>query len=78
MIVTYKVKDHITNEMLESVGFRIVKHELIKAVRADKIGFGNSFIDTNNEINAWYKENIKDMIDMGWLEEVVEENGDDV
>jgi len=43
MIVTYKVKDHITNEMLESVGFRIVKHELIKAVRADKIGFGNSF-----------------------------------
>lgn len=72
MIVSYRLKDHVTNEMLESVGFRIVNHELIKAIRTDKKGQGNSFVDISNEVNAWFEENIQDLIDNDWLEEVNE------
>ena len=65
----YKLKEHVTSEMLLSVGFRITLDYEIKAIRPNQNG-SNIFIKNNNHVVTWNKDYIQDLIEKGWVEEV--------
>ena len=65
----YYLKDHVTDEMLVAVGFRIVYDYELKAIRNNNNG-SNTFIDKNNIIVAWNNNTIQDLIELGYVEEM--------
>jgi hypothetical protein len=68
--MTYKLKEHVTDEMLKAVGFRNVLDYQIRAIRFNAESYSNTFIDKNNHIMTWGKEHIQDLIELGYVEEV--------
>jgi hypothetical protein len=86
--MTYKLKDHVTDEMLVAVGFKKDRHGDL--YRKTKSGRGeisiyryNREIDENrydrttyggfaysNEYRHQVKSNIKDLIELGYVEEM--------
>lgn len=63
----YYLKDHVTNEMLQAVGFRLVFDKDIKAIK--KLEHRSVFIDNSREIMTWSKNDIQDLLDLGYVKE---------
>lgn len=66
----YYLKDHVTNEMLQAVGFRLVFDKDIKAIKT--LEHRSVFIDNCNEIMTWSKHDIQDLLDLGYVKELEE------
>ena len=81
----YKLKEHVTSEMLESVGFRVDEADLYYhfyacAIKDDNIYIPLEECEFGNRIIQYYAsgtlpeelspEDIKDLIEKGWVEEV--------
>ena len=63
----YYLKDHVTDEMLQAVGFRLVFDKDIKAIK--KLEHRSVFIDNSREIMTWSKNDIQDLLDLGYVKE---------
>lgn len=65
----YKLKDHVTDDMLVAVGFRIVDDWQLKAIRENNNG-SHTFIDNLSLVVFWNVDDIKDLIELGYVEEM--------
>ncbi len=62
----YYLKDHVTEEMLQAVGYRLVFDKDIKAIKT--LEHRSVFIDNGDEILTWSKNDIKDLIELDYVE----------
>jgi hypothetical protein len=62
----YYLKDHVTDEMLQAVGYRLVFDKDIKAIKT--LEHGSVFIDNGDEVLTWSKNDIQDLIDLNYVE----------
>ena len=70
MVSFYRLKDYVTNEMLESAGFYIPTNNIhVRAARSQIQGAGRTYITKQNEVLAGFERDISDLIDKGWLKE---------
>ena len=68
----YYLKDHVTDEMLEAVGFRLVNDFQIYAIRTYDDG-SHTFIDKLSKTFVfWNVQDIQDLIELGYVEYVEE------
>jgi hypothetical protein len=65
--MSVKLKNSVTNEMLESIGFRIVRDLEVRALRLHQNG-SHDFITHDGEVLSWGRDRIQDMIDNKWVE----------
>lgn len=61
----YYLKDHVTDEMLQAVGFRLVFDEDIKAIKT--LAHRSVFIDNDGEVLMWSKNDIQDLLDLDYV-----------
>ena len=66
----YYLKDHVTDEMLQAVGFRLVFDKYIKAIKT--LNHKSVFICNDNEIMTWSKNDIQDLLDLDYVKELEE------
>ncbi len=66
----YYLKDHITDDMLQAVGYRLVFDKDIKAIKT--LEHRSVFINNDNEIITWSKNDVQDLLDLDYLKEELE------
>ncbi|MDY0278390.1 MAG: hypothetical protein RBQ97_09950 [Acholeplasma sp.] len=62
----YYLKDHVTDDMLLAVGFRLVFDKYIKAIKT--LEHRSVFIDNGGEVMTWFKNDIQDLIELDYVE----------
>ena len=63
----YYLKDHVTDKMLQAVGYRLVFDKDLKAIKTLEHGY-SVFIDNGDEVLTWSKNDIQDLLDLDYLE----------
>jgi hypothetical protein len=58
-----------SEKQLVEHGFRLVLDNEIKAIKPTERS-SNVFVDNNNKVMSWRKEDIQDLIDAGLVEEI--------
>jgi len=64
-----KLKEYVTEDMLEELGFRLVVDYEIRAIRKNVDRSTNTFINHNREVFAWDISDIYDLFEKGYIEE---------
>jgi hypothetical protein len=64
----YKLKEHVTDEMLIEMHFRIVIDRDIRAIRT--LENRSIFIEHNGEVLAWQQKDVQPYIDLDYVEVV--------
>jgi len=58
-----------TEKQLIEYGFKLVLDNEIKAIKPTERN-SNVFVDNNNKVMSWRKEDVQDLIDAGLVEEI--------
>ena len=67
--MTYKLKDHVTDEMLVACGFKVVNFINVRATRLKPNG-KLMLVETPSNMIMWADDNIQDLIELGYVEEM--------
>lgn len=63
----YYLKDHVTDEMLVAVGFRLVNFVNVRATRLKPNG-KLMFVETPSNMILWADDDSQDLIELGYVE----------